>query len=81
VAEQPPPPSPLEAPDADAHPEGENHEDDSTESTVAHRKTRIRLLLSDGTVTAPTGDPHLLDRLAYLADNLLPEDEGRSNSD
>jgi hypothetical protein len=42
---------------------------------------RIRLLLSDGTVTEPTGEPELLDRLSYLADNLLTKDEDGSRSE
>jgi hypothetical protein len=44
-------------------------------------KLRIRLLLSDGTVTEPTGDSELLDRLSYLADNLLQDGEDRSRSE
>jgi hypothetical protein len=35
-------------------------------------------MLSDGTVTEPSGDPELLDRLTYLADNLFPGDEERA---
>jgi hypothetical protein len=51
------------------------------EKTPSSRKLRIRLLLSDGTVTEPTGDSELLDRLSYLADNLLQDGEDRSRSE
>jgi hypothetical protein len=44
------------------------------------KRLRIRLLLADGTVTEPTGDSELLDRLSYLADNLMG-DEDRSRSE
>jgi hypothetical protein len=35
--------------------------------------TQVRLLLADGTVTEPQGDPALLERIAYLAAGLLPQ--------
>jgi hypothetical protein len=52
---------------------------ESEEASPAKR-LRIRLLLSDGTVTEPTGDSDLLDRLSYLADNLMG-DEDRSHTE
>jgi hypothetical protein len=50
------------------------------EEASSAKRLRIRLLLSDGTVAEPTGDSELLDRLSYLADNLMG-DEDRSRSD
>jgi hypothetical protein len=50
-----------------------------SEEASPTKRLRIRLLLSDGTVTEPTGDSELLDRLSYLADNLMGnEDRSRS---
>jgi hypothetical protein len=50
-------------------------EEAPNEAVAPQRRARIRFLLSDGTVTEPTGDSHLLDRLEYLADNLFPDDD------